>query len=130
MSQYQYKTKEFKDLQSEWYDKLNREGFKDVEQDEYRMKQWDCHAFSSRYTPQYFYSGQKYFALASQFLHSYKFKNDFEKLLWEHHAQGLSIRDIHKVIPKPSKSASTIFYVIQRLAKEMLIQYAADDEND
>ena len=68
-----FKTKEFKDLKDKWYAKLAVEKFNDIEQDEHHLKQWVGSQFTYRMDPHQFDTNQKYFQLAGQFLHSYKF---------------------------------------------------------
>lgn len=125
-----FQTKPFKALQEKWYKKLKDEGFKDVEQDENHLKEWDSHAFVSRYSSKLFASKQTYFELAGQFVYTYKFKTPREKLIWELHAEGKTITQISTELKRrryKTYNRSGVHIIIQSIAKVMLKQY--DSEN-
>lgn len=126
-----FQTKEFKSLQKKWYKKLEKEEFKDVEQDEHRLKQWDSFNFSGRYSSDLFVSKEKYYQLVGQFLHEHKFKTKREYAIWEYHSEGLTIRAIAEEIKRrrfKHNKVMTVYYVIQRLEKEMLNKYEQEDD--
>lgn len=97
----------FKKLQKKWYDKLKKEGFKDIEQSDGNLKEW---ASSRLLTPGHMPSRtlwndsvEQYFRLAGFFLNDYEFKSELEKYIWSLHCDGRSIKDIVKVITSKKK---------------------------
>ena len=127
MSQ-QPKTKEFKELQDEWYEKLKKEGFNDIETDEDNLKQWESYIFS-RYDENLIPFKTEYFRLAGQFLHTHKFKSKKLRKMWKYHSEGYSFNEIsEKMAHYEGASRSSIHVQVNKLAKEMLKQYAATNE--
>lgn len=128
----QYKTKEFKDLQDKWYDKLKKKGFEDIEQADGNLKRWDSHLFSSKYDQRFFNSKEKYFQIAGQFLHEYEFETKLDAFIWGHHAAGETLWSIVAKIKgrkfKPIQK-DTVRKIILLLEKEMLTKYANSDED-
>lgn len=111
------KPKEFSKLQAEWYRKLKKSGFDDVEQTDGNLKIWSAHYFQSAYTPDSFTAKETYYRLAGQFLHSHKFKTPHEREVWRLHSEGESIRAIAAHLGSyPNK----IHKIIKKLSKEML----------
>ena len=94
-------TGEFKALQDKWYEKLKRNGFKDIEQgEEYGRMLLPFNSERFATNKEYNRDKEQYYRLAGQFLHSYKFKNHTEMRIWELHSQGVSVRNIAKKMPK------------------------------
>jgi len=121
------KSKEFQDLKDEWYGKLKDEGFNDIEQDEQNLKQWASSAFKHNYDKAIFEAREIYYRLAGRFLYDNEFCNEYEKFIWTHHSQGISIRNIIKLLKsKKAKGASLlkVNQVIKKLAKKMLEENA------
>lgn len=99
----QFKSREFNKLREEWYKKLEREGFKDIEEyypvsDKTFLKVWDSHYFKSEshgfYGDELHKLKADYFYYAVQYFHQGTFDNDTEKEIWNIHAQGLGVRKI------------------------------------
>ncbi len=99
------KPKTYLELREIWYKKLERSGFKDIED----MTDRDGSKFSIKVTSHSHHlknvkrdweSKTEYFSLAGQFLHNYRFKNNKDKVLWEYHANGLSLSDIAQIFKK------------------------------
>ena len=118
------KSKEFKDLQSKWYGRLETAGFKDAEQPDGNLKVWHSRLFTGRPSTSAVQQDAKeeYYRLAGQFLHSFAFISAREKFFWEQHSLGVSIRNIViKARVKGHKAhRNGVNAVLQRLAKEML----------
>jgi hypothetical protein len=87
-------SKAFKELQSKWYGKLKKSGFDDIEQDEEHLKIWHSHFFLSRYDATKYEAKEEYYRMAGHFLNDYKFKTKVEKLIWQYHCDGISLREI------------------------------------
>jgi hypothetical protein len=91
------KSEEFLKLQEDWYARIRRDGFEDIEDtksgNEY-LKRWDSSYFQSRYCPQIFKGKESYYQSAGQFFYLNLFKNTKEKKIWFFHSEGLSMREI------------------------------------
>lgn len=86
--------KPFKDLQAEWDKKLAESGFKDIEQRDGNLKDWDSHRFRMRYDKFSFESRRDYYIAAEHFLNSHGFSNKKELMIWKLHSEGVSMRSI------------------------------------
>ena len=93
-------TKEFKKLQDQWYAKLKKEGFKDIEQDEDHLKSYASTDLINNYTPETFAIKENYYIAAGHFLHSYEFKCKADRLIWEYHSEGKALVEIVKLLKK------------------------------
>lgn len=114
--------KEFKELQSEWYNKLKDSGFKDIEQEDGNLKIWNSSFFQRRYPPDVFIAKASYYRMAEHFLNAYAFSAPIDKLVWELHSNGISYRGI---IREASKKGIKLYKgkvaaIINRLSKEMI----------
>jgi hypothetical protein len=83
-----YDTTSFKKLKKEWYSKLAQGGWVDAEDDLERLTVYHNSKFST--DPLAFASQQRYYELAAQLLHSYKFESSLDKYIWTLHCQGYS----------------------------------------
>lgn len=127
-----------KKLQAQWYKRLAKEGFEDIEQDEDNLKRWDSMYFISRHTnfkgrgaggakdakfsAIQFESRQEYYQLAGAFLHEHEFETDKERLIWELHASGENLIDIYRTLKKMNKKVylEGIDKTIKRLSEAMV----------
>lgn len=124
------KTPEFEKLQKEWYRKLKESGFEDTESPSGLSKRW----YPSALDPTRNVAGQsghtrfdaitQYYRLAGQFSHDFTFKNEFQRGVWELHADGHSVRDIISAMKERGfKSYHWLVQTtIEKLSKEMLSQ--------
>jgi hypothetical protein len=97
------KSKEFEKLQAEWDAKLKKSGFDDKERRDGCLKFYDSDYFTSNITgadPVYYKSKEEYYRMAGKFLYDNKFKSQQDKIIWEQHAEGKSIREIVKILRK------------------------------
>lgn len=82
-----------KELTDEWNKKLKESGFKDIEGPEntlvyyssYPLLKWGAVRYVAR---------ESYFQLAGQFLHDFRFKSELDRLIWECHSDGQTVREI------------------------------------
>lgn len=125
-------TKPSKELQAEWDKKLKESGFEDIENGLGHLKLWSRsfgvhHPDSARVE-----AAQEYYSMAGKFLHDYEFTSEMQKTIWEYHANGLSIRDIVKVLGKakiinPSTgtpySRMRVFRIVRSLEDSMKRMY-------
>lgn len=90
---------ELKKLQKQWYCKLAKAGFEDIEDTDSKnemLKRWDSLYFLSRYDAKSFEEHQRYYQRASQFLESNYFDTSFEKAIWALWTEGKTIKEIEK----------------------------------
>lgn len=113
-------------LTKEWYDKLKKAGFKDIEHDENTLIFWDTNRLS-RKDLNVLKNAQDYYILAEHFLNDYKFKSNYQKTIWEYHANGLSAREIAQTLNKalhPKKTNyNTVWLIIKELRSKMKLLY-------
>ena len=90
-----------------WYKKLKDSGFEDIERDELYLKRYSGSLNESgkeklSYTKRrlHWESTGDYYSMAAKFLHDYKFTSNLEKVIWEYHAEGMSMRNIAKTLKK------------------------------
>lgn len=122
---------EYEKLRAIWYKKLDKAGFKDIERDEDNLKSWTAtkvnrslHSWESK---------EAYYQMATNFLSDYTFASNTEKLIWEYHAEGISTRDIAKLLKNKVKtmvvSRTTMWATVRRLEKIMKKMYLSGYEN-
>jgi len=69
---------------------------------------------------------QEYFYLANSFLNDHQFTSNVERIIWEYHTEGLSIREIETVLKKAKVKdtrRNKIFYTITNLKDLMFKKY-------
>lgn len=144
MSQKFHQTKEFKELDKVWKKRLEESGFQEQEANDTQLKsQYSAHYFTSTNSVGGAEAKEMYYRLAGQFLYSHTFSSVKERLIWQLHSEGMSIRNVvHRLrelglssgnsnrgrIPKELKDAgitgSSVAYVgriVLKLSKEMMI---------
>lgn len=118
-----YRTKEFKSLERDWYQKLKKEGFQDAEDatKDYRpLHEWHSFRFAAK-DPLRLESAKDYYDKAKDLLESYPFKTPMHKWIWELHTSGLSKRKIEKITggQRDSLKREWIGHIIRLIAKEI-----------
>lgn len=110
----------FKRLKAQWYSKLAKSGFEDIERNENELILWHSEYFlgDRRHATAVVEGKINYYRIAGQFLHDHAFNNAHEKEMWRLHAEGKSIRDIMKVLKKFSKRK--VHTVLTTLEAEMI----------
>lgn len=90
-----FKTKEFRELQKKYYEKLKDEGFSDIENVERDMlNQWHSQYFQIRHRPSAYREISDYYRAANSMLSQYSFQSEIDKRIWELHTTGQAIRKI------------------------------------
>lgn len=119
MSSSPFKTKQFQDLKAEWYVKLKKDGFADIEHDEDRLKKWTSSVFGLK--PEWNEIKAEYYRAAGMFLYDHLFKDKYERLVWQLHAEGLSVPNVIKALKAKGHKAyrSKIQRIIWALEKQM-----------
>ena len=123
----------YEEQRDKWYAKLKREGFEDIEvigDPHERLKLWSSTLIANRTKVFTQHGGweakAEYYRLAAHFLNDYKFKKRVEAVIWDYHANGISIRDIAKTLNKVrSKKLNywDIWAILKRLRAEMYKMY-------
>jgi len=117
--------KEYEKQRKIWYAKLKREGFTDIEDSETSLKQSSSTFYADvrRWTPAYelFRAKADYYYAANHFLTSHKFDSELEKIIWEYHSNGISIRNIVKTLAKAKQKAdrNSVWATIKKLRSIM-----------
>lgn len=120
----QFNSRQFKALKDSWYKKLKKSGFNDIETADGALKKSHTDLFSvyhADYGSIYLEAKEEYFRLARQLLHDYKFSTPQQKLVWQLHSEGLSIRTIIKVLKSKNYPGyrDLVHGIIKKLSKEM-----------
>lgn len=115
--------KKFKALQNKWYSKLKDSGFNDIERDGDQLKTDPMQNVTTFYNQDCFEAKQTYYRMVGEFLHNYKFEDIKERLIWELHSEGVSIRDSVIELKKRGYKAykRQVHETIQKLVKEMYL---------
>jgi hypothetical protein len=132
-----WQTANFKKLQDRWTKKLEDSGFVDIEQPEHfksgvpdgALKTWVGRKYSKPSAPdiETLQEREEYYRLAGQFLWSHKFSSGAERLIWELHSNGKSIRNIVKELKTKNHrrmegrlvNKRLVHETVQRLVKTM-----------
>jgi len=133
-----YQTKKFKKLQDEWYAKaaegVDSKGdplYKDIEHSEEKLT-----AYSTRFCkkPDYVWDlTAAYYSMCETFLQKYTFESERSRLIWEYHSNGLSVREIAKVLSEVDAEKIPhikVWRVINRLETIMKTTYLSESDED
>lgn len=115
------KKSELATQQKTWYKKLKDSGFKDIEYAGGGIKASYSRAYGDKNTVVR-EAREEYYYMAYHFLHSHAFKSELEKVIWEYHTNGLSVREIAKVLTKAKikkMGKDSVWYVVRRLDSVM-----------
>jgi hypothetical protein len=122
---------ELKALQKVWYKKLEDSGFKDIEDINNNIKVWPS---ISQRSQEYIEANTIYYRMANHFLVDYDFGPDIiDKVIWEYHANGISIRDIADALHRAKIKRTgrlVVHKTIQRLQAEMYKLYKVENPAD
>lgn len=118
---HQSKAKVLKELQTVWYKRLAKEGFKDIEKSENALHLYESSYFADprRTAPEVVAAKQTYYQIAGHFLYEHPFKNAFDRKVWGMHAEGMDIRSIAAALKRPGFK-DKVMLTIHRLEKEMI----------
>ncbi len=116
---------DFQQLKDTWYAKLKDSGFEDAEANEHSLKSW-CTQFSRERSLKSYKAKAEYYYRAEHFLNSHKFASAFDRIVWEYHTNGLSIRDIVNTLKKTKNKKATrdiVWRTIGTLNEIMTLAY-------
>ena len=115
------KKKELIALQKEWYQKLSKDGFQDIEYFDKDMEPRDVlykdavkvgTALKDK-----FQGTEQYYIEAGQFYHDYSFDSDTDKRIWFLHSEGHAYRSI---VGKLNIPYQAIFRIVNKYKSLML----------
>lgn len=114
-----WKNEQYKKLEEYWYKKLEKDGFNDVESSEDHLKMWTS-TMLKKSTPTW-RAKEHYYYMATQFLNDYKFESNRERIIWEYHANGISVRDIVVILKKVriKLKKDAVWLIIKKLQAAM-----------
>lgn len=108
-----------------WYKKLADKGFVDIEKSILRFHDGTAQFRRERSTRSW-QAKQAYYIMAEHFLNDHNFNSKLERVIWEYHANGISMRDIVQLLMKVNikdKKKDTILAIIKDLRKIMINRY-------
>lgn len=121
------KKSEFQRVQDYWYAKLKDEGFDDIEYQGGSIKSAAPRSIGSM-DPILREATQEYYYMAHHFLNSYKFESEMERVLWDYHTNGISVRNIARLLKEagqPKMKKSTVWNILRELETKMKALYLA-----
>ncbi len=128
------KKTDFKALKAKWDKKLADSGFEDIETANGDLKRHT--AYGSRGLG---YHGQigwdakvSYYTMAEHFLNDYRFDTNMDKVIWEYHANGISVREIAQLLQDlklvDTISRGTVHNILKKLTKSMYAMYVGQHD--
>lgn len=93
----------FKQLQKLWYAKLKKDGFEDAETADGQLKDWSSRVMRKNEHENLLDSWPSkiaYYDMCTTFLNEHTFKSNLDKVIWEYHTNGISYRNITKLLRK------------------------------
>lgn len=113
-----WKSKDFKALQNEWYQRLEELGFQDAEQSiggDLVLKQRSDHPYKGidQFSRE---MKEMYFAILAQKVHEAEFRNEVDCLIMTWHAEGANIKSILQELTRLGKTRGrdTIRWTIRK----------------
>ncbi len=120
---------DYQKLKKVWYKKLKKDGFVDIERDENTIEK-----YSSVFNRELSYveaSGRlTYYTMATSFLHDYDFPSELDRIIWEYHSNGISYRNIARLLKKARVSKlgyNGIHLRIKKMCEIMFESYLKSD---
>jgi DNA-directed RNA polymerase specialized sigma24 family protein len=86
-----------------WQQKLKASGFVDIENEYGLLHSWDSFRFAT-IDPDHFYAVREKYLEAAQLPEMFDFRDPEELVIWNHYADGLSYRDIGKLVGRNKDS--------------------------
>lgn len=114
----------FDKLQDHWYNKIKTDGFVDIEYKDGSNERGAPNLKNK--TPVQIEAIETYYTMARHFLIEYEFGREIEKTIWSYYSEGLTYRDIEKVLAGvkiKNLKKSQIKNIISKLEIEMKNKY-------
>jgi DNA-directed RNA polymerase specialized sigma24 family protein len=111
-----FKTPEFKALRQKWYQKLERNGFKDIEVTDRRLQPDPFVESLRRYPKEFIAERQGFRETEREYLLTGQFKSRRHRDAWRMHTEGLPIAEIAKRLRVTTRA---IEYILSHYRKRM-----------
>lgn len=125
---------QFARLQKQWYAKLAKEGFDDIEWVDHTTGRGHDSAFMKGGGAKTYHAGRElYFQLATNYLMHCKnlLKKPYHRFIWRLHSEGLTYEEIESQVAQRYKnpvSKFTIYYQLKELAQLCYVWNATDPD--
>lgn len=120
----------FEETKRLWYKKLKDSGFKDIEYNDVNengpLMKSGPQSVKNTKNEILRDAVESYYRMCYHFLNWYDFENDTEKVIWEYHTEGLSVRKIvkiFKILPLKQPSKEKVWKTVKRLETIMKSKY-------
>lgn len=95
------KQQNYRQLKKVWYKKLAQSGFIDIETKSGLLKGGSTSSkFNNKTSRATQTAKQQYYYMANELLNTHTFDSELDKAIWAYHAEGISVRDIAKILKK------------------------------
>lgn len=127
--------KEYEELRDKWYAKLKKSGFEDQERDEDTLKVYSSDKFGARRQSRSsitqnggWQAKATYYSMAERYLSEYPFETRREQIIWEYHANAVSVRDIVNLLRKVriKMKRTSVWEIIKTHKNKMFALYMSD----
>lgn len=117
--------KTYQQLRDIWYKKLAKT-FDDIEDKDGNLKSFTYSQVKSHI--HLWESNAHYYELASALLNEHEFESNRERIIWEYHSNGLSTRDITRLLKKVKiqTNRQTVWETISNLQQIMKKRYQVE----
>lgn len=114
------KTDSYAKLKAKWYKKLADGGFVDIERDEHSFKNGNNYNMLTTPAIQWV-AKEEYYRMATHFLNEHNFDSELDKVIWEYHTNGISMRNIVLLLAKVNikRQRDQVWRCINRLEQTM-----------
>lgn len=102
-----------KNLKKKWYKKLKESGFLDIEDADENLRS-SASRFSYLYSPSEFKAIEEYYQIAQSLLHTDYLPIGRDREIWRHHADGLTVREIAKIMSINKDTVNRVINDIKR----------------
>lgn len=123
----QLKTKKFESLKTQWYKKLKKEGFKDIENPKGNLIKFESTIWKSTKfhktadSMMLRQARESYFRLAGHFLYDHEFETSTDKAIWTMHANGKTLDHIKTFCKDLTRDK--VYHIILKLKHKMYKLY-------
>lgn len=111
-----WKTKAFKNLETEWYEKLLKNGFVDIEQDENFLRRMTADIFRKKVSDVTNANKASYYAIISSYVQEESFKDEADRIIMTMVSDGARIKSISCVLKSKGfkNNRATVRFTIRR----------------
>lgn len=117
------------ELKRIWDRKLKKSGFEDIETKNGTLANTTHSGGNLDKRRVTWQSQEEYYRLARHFVHDYAFEKPIHKVIWEYHAEGISTRNIAKLLNKVRRKKidrQTVWELVNKFAAEMKKMYGIE----